>query len=503
MSFASELNVYCDMLPCTAAELAEACGISPSAMSRYRSGQRIPPANSKVIQKIAAGITAMVQKYNVDNAAIKGDIALALMTGHVEESVAASRFASRMDLLMKTLGLRNADLASAAGVDPSYISRIRHGQREPHDRVALARHCAALAARRVINDELMDVLPGFEGISVADLSVVLASENPRSELMGLLLNWLIEMPMVVTQSADVLKMLKMLNSFRFYPTYEKLMADTYWDDRCAAARAREADDDGDTYAQADGDSADSRFFYGLEGSREAELAFIENALLSDEPGTMIYNSNLASTAIAADKDFVKHHQSGLMRFLDRGGRIDLIHNLNRSFVEVQEGAEYWLPLYMTGCVNAYWLEGATESAVRTMTYVTSTCALSAEDIEGRAETRRCHLVRQPSELEHCQLKANALLSMAKPVFKLYRMDDPAQKREYEKGRALRLANSASVEVAVGRFDSLRLVSYPGDCSIIAFVPKPKARVVIYHPRMNEIIANLNILLNEIEGYDSV
>ena len=42
MGFADVLKLYLEKTNCTAKELSVASGISASALSRYRSGQRIP-----------------------------------------------------------------------------------------------------------------------------------------------------------------------------------------------------------------------------------------------------------------------------------------------------------------------------------------------------------------------------------------------------------------------------------------------------------------------------
>ena len=71
---------------------------------------------------------------------------------------------------------------------------------------------------------------------------------------------------------------------------------------------------------------------------------------------------------------------------------------------------------------------------------------------------------------------------------------------YEAGRADRLSRSPGIEMGLGRFDSLRIVLYPGDCAVVALTREPKVRVVVRHPRIIEVIAHLNTLLNETEGW---
>lgn len=42
MNFKEQLNAYIDVVGCSAADLAHAADISPSTISRYRSGRQLP-----------------------------------------------------------------------------------------------------------------------------------------------------------------------------------------------------------------------------------------------------------------------------------------------------------------------------------------------------------------------------------------------------------------------------------------------------------------------------
>ena len=49
MKFCEQLGKYIEQLSCTAKELCELSGISPSTFSRYRSGERIPEIDRKSV----------------------------------------------------------------------------------------------------------------------------------------------------------------------------------------------------------------------------------------------------------------------------------------------------------------------------------------------------------------------------------------------------------------------------------------------------------------------
>lgn len=50
MTFSQQLNQYMEQIRCSAKELAEASGLSAAVISRYRSGERIPAAESRQVK---------------------------------------------------------------------------------------------------------------------------------------------------------------------------------------------------------------------------------------------------------------------------------------------------------------------------------------------------------------------------------------------------------------------------------------------------------------------
>lgn len=53
MKFCEQLGKYIEQLSCTAKELCELSGISPSTFSRYRSGERIPEIDTVAFDGLA------------------------------------------------------------------------------------------------------------------------------------------------------------------------------------------------------------------------------------------------------------------------------------------------------------------------------------------------------------------------------------------------------------------------------------------------------------------
>ena len=62
MNFHDILNQYIEQLDCTAKDLANASGLSAAALSRYRTGERMP--NQEQMRKLIDGIVALAADSN-------------------------------------------------------------------------------------------------------------------------------------------------------------------------------------------------------------------------------------------------------------------------------------------------------------------------------------------------------------------------------------------------------------------------------------------------------
>ena len=59
MEFKDVLNRYMERTGCSARDLAERSGLSTATISRYRSGDRVPEADSRQLESLAKGIAAI------------------------------------------------------------------------------------------------------------------------------------------------------------------------------------------------------------------------------------------------------------------------------------------------------------------------------------------------------------------------------------------------------------------------------------------------------------
>ena len=149
-SFAKTLNSYCVQTGATSKVIAEKCGISASALSRYRHGGRMPKMSGTAVAGLAHGLAELIAERGLDDAPTEEQVYEQLSASIQHPGEVAQLFCERLDTLMVELSVRNAELARAVGVDPSYLSRIRNGQRAPVKSDKLSKNCAKFFAKRAI-----------------------------------------------------------------------------------------------------------------------------------------------------------------------------------------------------------------------------------------------------------------------------------------------------------------------------------------------------------------
>ena len=61
MKFCDKLNEYIETLECTAKELSTLSGISTATVSRYRSGERLPDAESEAFSSLINALAGIAE----------------------------------------------------------------------------------------------------------------------------------------------------------------------------------------------------------------------------------------------------------------------------------------------------------------------------------------------------------------------------------------------------------------------------------------------------------
>lgn len=193
MTFASTLNDYCTSLSCTGKEIAAACQISASALSRYRKGERVPHTRSETIGNMAHGLETLYAKEGSSDLPTASEIEAALRASIDEERQRGLNLCAKVDKLMTELNMRNSEIARELSVDPSFVSRIRSKQRIPAKQDVFAKRFSKIVAKESLKKEAYDELCAVTGID-AHLLLEGASQQKtaRAKLARAIASWMLE-----------------------------------------------------------------------------------------------------------------------------------------------------------------------------------------------------------------------------------------------------------------------------------------------------------------------
>ena len=132
MTFGEQLNEYISQLECTAKELSGISGLSGAVISRYRTGERLPDADSEQVEKLSAGITALALQKGIPVLTyemVKAAFSEALGSASADYEKLTTNF----NALITVLNISMTELARHLNFDASYLSRSRSGMRRPAD----------------------------------------------------------------------------------------------------------------------------------------------------------------------------------------------------------------------------------------------------------------------------------------------------------------------------------------------------------------------------------
>ena len=393
MTFKELLNQYIERLSCTGKELSEACGLSPSVISRYRKGARVPAAGSEPVAKLARGISALSgDTEGMDAKEIRAALNDALRQ---ESGSDTQALADKLNALIDALGIAPGELARALSYDSSYISKIRAGQRRPADVAAFAQGVAQYTIMHYKRQTDWELLEGLIGPGPQSAS------EPAAK-MQLLSEWL------CTGNAPggdaVEHFLEKLDDFDLNAFIRSIRFDELKVPSLPIGIPV------------------SRNYYGLAEMRQGELDFFKATVLSRSVQPVFMCSDMPMTDLAEDPEFPKKWMFGLAVMLKKGLHINMVHNLDRPFHELMLGLESWIPLYMTGQVSPYYMKSSQNAVYDHLNYVSGAAALVGDCLSGFHGDGKYYLTNKTRELQFYTQKAECLLTKALPLMDIYRAE---------------------------------------------------------------------------------
>ena len=471
MTFASALDSYCKITGRTNRQISDYCDVSPSTLTRYRHGERVPEPGSTIVRKLAEALAELSAEENPLYALDADEVNTVFENELASPQMAGMDFHMRLDMLMHLIGIRNADFAEVTGVDPSYISRIRRGQRMPANMREFASICSHLAANMCIARNLVDDVGELVGMPEISRQFPPEEEDSESEIAEVIEVWLTGSEIYTTDIVEMNKLFKWLDKTDF----------SEWI----------ALGDSVTEAVPEAQLPVARFYHGLGGMRSAEREFVSTAIKAHAKNAFI-SSDMPLLSLAGSREVLDSFMDSGLELIRNGCHINILYSLERPLEDTIKSLRLWIPLYITGCVTPGFLKGVNNRLFYHVNRICDVCVLSAESVMGHEADGRCYFSTRPEDIAYYQKKMDFILEKSSTLIEIYREHDPAQKKSFHEAEAARKAKGNGKRIGANRYKNLTVTSYPGDCVVLS-VPcgSEPVHLVSRHPKINYIVARMN------------
>lgn len=397
MDFKKLLDDYMKQLDCTAKDLAENSGLSAATISRYRSGERIPEDGSENFDRLINGIVSIAENKKIPNITVQS--VSDSFSPYVRNNVDIAHLQKNFHTLLTVVPINISDLARFLNYDPSYISRIRNGQRQPANPTEFARKISIFVTKHFQTVEQKAVISSLINCPMEELS-------NYTDFQDRMTNWLLAGSGAVKDSMTVF--LEKLDEFNL----NEYIHSIHFNELKIPSVPFQI--------------PISRTYWGIKEMMESELDFLKATVLSKSTAPVIMYSDMPMKEMAKDPEFPKKWMFGMAMMLKKGLHLYQIHNLDRSFDEMMLGLESWIPMYMTGLISPYYLKNVQNNTFLHLLKVSGSAALSGEAITGCHENGKYYLTKSKREVAYYQRRADELLKNADSLMDIYRSEREAE-----------------------------------------------------------------------------
>ena len=397
MDFKKLLDDYMKQLDCTAKDLAENSGLSAATISRYRSGERIPEDGSENFDRLINGIVSIAEDKKIPNITVQS--VSEAFSPYVRNNVDIAHLQKNFHTLLTVVPINISDLARFLNYDPSYISRIRNGQRQPANPTEFARKISIFVTKHFQTVEQKAVISSLINCPMEELS-------NYTDFQDRMTNWLLAGSGAVKDSMTVF--LEKLDEFNL----NEYIHSIHFNELKIPSVPFQI--------------PISRTYWGIKEMMESELDFLKATVLSKSTAPVIMYSDMPMKEMAKDPEFPKKWMFGMAMMLKKGLHLYQIHNLDRSFDEMMLGLESWIPMYMTGLISPYYLKNVQNNTFLHLLKVSGSAALSGEAITGCHENGKYYLTKSKREVAYYQRRADELLKNADSLMDIYRSEREAE-----------------------------------------------------------------------------
>ena len=347
--FTDRFNTLLNEIGASCVTLSSYAGFGRTNISRIKSGKRIPSPGSSTATKISHAIY-LFSKENRSYTKLCKTICISpgARQTHVESKILEwlfeddnltafknsmdsdsllrkqkkDAFGERLNSSMELSDISNKRLSQLVHADPSLISRYRNGVRTPLSNPELSSQISDILFSRIIS-----------GNRLKELSILMnCPENEIDE--DSYSSWLYDKDGRNSEDASAAaeNLLDIFDSFtpghlsNLYSAEDALKGITV---------------------------SKEPTYIGIDGLRMAVLRFLNTAVLEHAKELYLY-SDESQEWMTQDPSFLLRWASLMAAIVKNGTKIIIIHNLDRSLLEMNDAIKSWLPLYMSGMIESYY-----------------------------------------------------------------------------------------------------------------------------------------------------
>ncbi len=377
-------------------DLAREAGISPSYITKIRSGVRKPSIGGKTFEKIYIGLVNIAKFSPAYSEIMKvipptyGDF----LKMFLSEKHDINNFSYQLNALMETFNISNSTLANYLHCDASLISKFRTGTR-------------ALKHKKHL-DQIVEFFVEFikkcnlekNGLDkLSNCCSLTLTENCTDEsLREFFYNYL-------RQSRDgndiYEKIFSLMNFSDPKPDFSKLNALL------------------NNTSLPTEETISKKGFVGL---RKLALIGLSTCINSSKPIELKLYSSHDLRWMIEDKDFFELWKLLMLAVIKKGHKIKIFHNILRSEKELYYGADAWLPLQMYGNVESTILDSAQNMVFsNTMFIFGDSFFICGTSIRSLEDESNFILSKNPDLLSQMKKNYAILENSSKPFLKTYRL----------------------------------------------------------------------------------
>lgn len=296
------------------------------------------------------------------------------------------RFHEKLDFLMNITATTNVQLSRKTNLDPSYISRLRRGERQPLKDRLVIETMSSHFVRNTILDYQVELLS----------DMIYPDYKNRDEFgrISLLSDWFCDNGVAIEDGSE---------------TFERLKKT---EEPCAKEPCAENKTLEDISTQ-----SGSSIYYGIEGKRQAVLRFLVTVMKSKKANPILFFDDGDSAWLLEDGDFKQKVKKGLEAAIEKGHRIIIIHNIKRPLHDMLKAIELWIPVHFTGMTEAYYYPKVRDNLYKRMLCVVpDTVAVVASAIEEKRDNTSNFFVMDPAAVKSFENEFFQLLQYCKPLF---------------------------------------------------------------------------------------